>query len=258
MQSGGGATEQAAVTGAAGSAATSETANLLSPPLDVMALITAALTAADARSLASTTSTALALFLKTCMSLHSFYVDSSLMRCTACLVFSPDLKTHSTASLRCRLWAEASQGVCRVHVLLHAIPAICAVHLAATADTGGPATTTCQLPAAALGAVVRVEDDSKLTALPAGMHTLQEITLRSGRALSHSTAWLPPSSAACVRSLHVAGTDLRRLPEGMDALEEVDVSRCQLLEANWLRTETARSMRVVRPQTPASPACLWG
>jgi Leucine-rich repeat (LRR) protein len=46
--------------------------------------------------------------------------------------------------------------------------------------------------------------------------------------------WLPVSTKATLRTLSMAGTLLHRLPEGLCALQELDVSGCRELADDWL------------------------
>jgi ABC-type molybdate transport system substrate-binding protein len=102
--------------------------------------------------------------------------------------------------------------------------------------------------------------------LPEGMGSLEVINLtnksRSGpKPTLLLPGWLPASSAARVRSLRAAFTDLRSVPSGMQALEVLDVGQCNHLAGDSLPecsrgrictlTAFASSVRCI----PAASAC---
>lgn len=222
---------------------------LLSMPADVMACITGKLSQQTTRSLAATSSTALVAVLETYPQLRSFRVEAAIMRCMARLTFSAERQPRALATLICCLFPDNASGTCNVHVPLHIMRTICAEHLAAARDP----TSAVQLPHSALGAVVRLDSPSKLEALPAGMHALHEITLRRGGILGAKAAWLPISSAACVRILHAPGSKLRCIPLGLP-LVDLDVSKCRALEPDWcalLLCSTCHSANMADFRCPA-------
>lgn len=135
------------------------------------------------------------------------------------------------------------------------IPDICAGHLAAHAGCAHATASSenesfCQLPNAALCAVLGVNHAHGMDALPAGMRSLKIITLYGGL-LGTKPGWLPTCSAAGVRTLNASRTGLQRLPEYMPALEVINVSRCGYLAQNWLPGSSAKSVRIVLAQSSA-------
>jgi hypothetical protein len=214
---------------------------LLGLPLDVLrGCIVSKLTHTDMRSLAATSSAALAINLQTCPRLKLFEVDPALVSCMA--RHQLGATRQQLASIQCRLVSDTPQGSCWVHLPLHLVPGICAEHVAATRDLPGPSANIYQLPQAALAAVVRVENPRQLSALPPGMAALEEVSLGGGLGSTTAT-WLPVSSAAHLRVLDAAQTRLGRVAEGMHALQGVDVSSCLYLDLDWLHADSASTVR---------------
>jgi hypothetical protein len=57
--------------------------------------------------------------------------------------------------------------------------------------------------------------------------------------------WLPVSTRANLRRLSVVHARLQRLPEGLCALEELDVSGCKALADDWLPACSAARVRTL-------------
>lgn len=106
----------------------------------------------------------------------------------------------------------------------------------------------CNLSLDALRLVPEVEcteDDAScglIMILPRRMHALTTLRLngkmyevwRLGR------KWLPASSACNLRTLDTSCSNLRGpLPEGMDALESIDISSCHNVASHWLPESSA-------------------
>lgn len=84
-------------------------------------------------------------------------------------------------------------------------------------------------------------------ALPANMSMLRSVRVHSAITHAHlpnplenalAANWLVESSARCVRTLHISGTNIRSLPTGMP-LADIDVSHCRELLPDWLPASSA-------------------
>lgn len=223
---------------------------LLSLLPDLVALIASKLTHAAARAFAATSTAYLRLVLESRADLAEFQVAPGLERAIAYLHSSTRVTCYKRSNVFlscCQLPACHNASAFGIHVSLTTAALICRHTLRTRAHaTPGVAAIVRTAPRAALPSITHIQFELRLdrqeVALPPGMTALCDATLSSCR-LSH--ACLPASSAAALRILHLDGSSLAVLPQGLTALQWLDVGECCNLAPNWLPASSAAALRTL-------------
>lgn len=232
---------------------------------DVIAIIVNKLTRESVREFAATSSAAFTLVLERRADLVEFCVDTglecSIARLRSCMANSHRSVVRITSRLRLppphqEKWARSWH----MRMPLHAAIRVCSpgscilLGLPHSVRALSPATMRAVLPYTTRlqptdhdadhdGDWLRTAQHPGKLCVPPGMSALKEVSLEDCRL---PALWLPASSAASVRTLHLAGSTLQRIPVGMTSLQEVDVGVCRDLAADgWLPSSSAASVRML-------------
>lgn len=231
---------------------------LLALPRDVLALVVSKLSRKATRVLASTSTASLRTVLDNREGLRTFTVDHNLLRCVSRMGSDVASKERSVLRIMFPAHGQASGvgGGCVMYAPLRGMTLLCS-GLHSTLENSKAPPSLLTVPAAAFAGVTKLECDlnfrirgvvskvlETLAVLP-GMRALAELDASYCKPLST----LPPSSTVALRCLRVAGTSLRSLPPDMNALSELNVSHCALLEPDCLPASSCASLRVLRANT---------
>lgn len=223
---------------------------LLGLPPAAAAAVICKLSHADLRNFAATSSAALRVVLLRRTDLAEFCLSPPLHRALAVHPSDRNTDLNQRASLRvtCRM-PLAPECLFNVLLPLHAAKTICA---STCTKHGRDLCTFCSpiraLPDAALRFVKHLHREDGLPeqpfAVPEGMTALTEVRLDGCKLQS---AWLPTGSAGRVRTLLLAASLVKKIPECMDALEHIDITACKKLapQDSWLPASSAGAVRTL-------------